>query len=316
MNASHVYPGACSRWSPNSTLAVQRIQSLAILAFFISAPRAFGQMANLPSTSPAVVNLEVQSDSKTPRPAQPSFDVASIHLNDLDRTGHSHIYFSLSDSHFRCINVTAIQLVQWAWELSDSRIIGAPAWATSAHYDIEAKSDPVADEHFHSLTPLEARREKDQMVQALLADRFHLAAHLEAREQPVYFMVLAKGGAKLMPGQDAPRHIDNTGRGSSVTVSITNSSRAAADLAEELYRYTGRVVIDKTGLTGNYTLALHFSADDARAPIPTSAESAGALDSGPSVFTALKDQLGLELKSGKTPVDVLVVDHMEPPSSN
>ena len=258
------------------------------------------------------------ADSASQAPAaagKPSFDVASIHPNKYDRTNHSHIYYSLDDSHFRCINVTAMDVIQWAYELPSSRIVNAPGWATSAKFDIEARSDSAADEHFHALPIADARREKDKMVQALLADRFHLAAHVETRELPVYNLVLAKGGAKFTSVKDGPKHVDTTRRNGSVSMSITSSSRAMAELAEMLYSYTGRVVVDKTGLTGNYTIALQFAPDDSRLAVPAG-QSVPAPDGGPSVFTALKEQLGLELKAAKGRVDVLVIDHMDPPGEN
>ena len=249
--------------------------------------------------------------------AQPAFDVVSIHPNNYDRSNHSHIYYSLGDSHFRSVNTTAIEIIQWAYEVPDSRILNAAAWTSSAKYDIEAKSDTAADAHFHALSTTVARREKSKMVQALLHDRFHLSAHIETRELPVYDLVVAKGGPKFSAVQDAPKHIDSTSRGGSATLTITSSTHALNDLAELLYRYTGRVVIDKTGLTGNYTLALHFALlDDSRASIAASGLSEAAQDTGPSVFTAVKEQLGLELKSGKAPVDVLVIDHIDRPTEN
>ncbi len=246
-------------------------------------------------------------------PVQPAFDVVSIHPNNYDRSNHSHIYYSLSDSHFRGINATVMQIIQWAYDLPDSRILNAAAWTTSVKYNIEARSDSAADAHFHALSNSEARREKSKMVQALLVDRFHLSAHIESRELPVYYLVVAKGGPKFSDVQDAPKHVDSTSRGGSMTLTITSSTHALNDLAEMLYRYTGRVVIDKTGLTGNYTLALHFTLDS---PTPASAPLDAAEGTGPSVFTAVKEQLGLELKSGKAPVDVLVIDHIDQPTEN
>jgi uncharacterized protein (TIGR03435 family) len=81
-----------------------------------------------------------------------------------------------------------------------------------------------------------------------------------------------------------------------------------------LYRYTGRVVVDKASLTGNYTLALRFAAVDSRSAVP-STEGVPS-DAGPSVFTAVKEQLGLELKSGKGPIEVLIVERFDPPTEN
>jgi uncharacterized protein (TIGR03435 family) len=247
-------------------------------------------------------------------PSNPSFDVASIHANNYDRTNHSHISSS-GGSDFRAINVTALQLVQWAYNLPDSRITGAPPWLTSPKFDISAKSDAAADSALRALPWDVALQQRRKMLQSLLKDRFHLAAHMETKTLPIYALVLDKKGPKFSPARDEPRHVDVTGRSTGVTINITSSSRAMADLAEILYRYTGRVVVDKTGLQGNYTITLKFAPDDSRSAVPSS-ETSSAPDSGPSVFTALKDQLGLELKSDKGPVDILVIDHIDPPSEN
>ena len=98
------------------------------------------------------------------------------------------------------------------------------------------------------------------------------------------------------------------------TINIRSSSHATTDLAELLGRYVGRVVIDRTGLEGNFTIALRFAPEDSQSISGKSPSSQP--DPEPSVYTALKEQLGLELKSGKAPVDVLVVDHVEPPTEN
>ena len=98
-------------------------------------------------------------------------------------------------------------------------------------------------------------------------------------------------------------------------MSIASSSQAINDLAEMLYPYTGRVFLDNTPLTGIYTISLTFTLEDSRSAVPNT-ETASSVDGGLSVFTALKEQLGLELKSSKGPVNVLVVDHLDPPTEN
>jgi uncharacterized protein (TIGR03435 family) len=115
--------------------------------------------------------------------------------------------------------------------------------------------------------------------------------------------------------KDEGTTIDSGTHSGSTTITIKSSSHATADLAEMLARFTGRVVLDKTGLEGNYTISLKFAADDARSGLPNT-ETVSPPDAGPSVFTALKEQLGLELKSSKAAVDVLVIDHLDPPTEN
>jgi len=128
-------------------------------------------------------------------------------------------------------------------------------------------------------------------------------------------MVVARGGVKFSPVKDGPKHVDSNSRVGNVSIGITSSSHAINDLAEMLYRYTGRVVLDRTGLSGICTISLTFTPDDSRSPVPNT-ETTSAVETDPSVFTALKEQLGLELKSSKGLVDVLVVDHMDPPTEN
>jgi uncharacterized protein (TIGR03435 family) len=82
-----------------------------------------------------------------------------------------------------------------------------------------------------------------------------------------------------------------------------------------LYRYTGRLVLDRTGLSGIYTISLNFTLEDSRSAVPGT-ETTSTVDGGLSVFTALKEQLGLELKSSKGPVSVLVVDNIDRPTEN
>src|ERR1700722_2214683 len=177
MTAPHVHPGVARRRQNSPSLSFYACLASAIWAGMILVAPAYAQDSSSQSKAAAESKSTAQPGSKPQRPVGSSFDVVSIHSNNLDRTGHSHIYYSLSDSSFRCMNVTGLQLVEWAWELPDSRILGAPQWVTSTHFDVEAKSDTAADDYFHALPVLEARREKDKMVQALLADRFHLASH-------------------------------------------------------------------------------------------------------------------------------------------
>lgn len=275
-----------------------------------------------PGQSPSTQNppASPQQDTSTPQglrssatsPA-PSFDMVSIHPNTTDRTNRSHIYFSLENSQFRTVNATVMDLIEWAWDLPSSQIFSAPAWLSSTRFDIDAESDSAVDDKFHAMIPAAAKSLKREMVQALLADRFHLVARLETKELPVYALMVQKKGRKFSPVPDGTKKVDATTRSGTVTVTITSSSNAMGDLAEILSPYVGRVVIDKTGITGNYSISVNFASEHAR--VATLSEAA-ASESGASVFTALRDQLGLELKPEKDPIEVLSIDHVEMPSKN
>jgi uncharacterized protein (TIGR03435 family) len=288
---------------------------LMLSAFGLGFGRSF-TLAQSPVPATSVSQSTTQQPSAaTAVSASPVFDVASIHPNNSDHTARTHIYSYADHGHFVAINATPMQLLQYAYVLPDSRIVGAPAWTESAKYDIEGKSDPGLAKKLASLPYADAKAQLLRMVQMLLVDRFHFAAHLESRELPVYELVVTKGGAKFANGKDEGTTIDSGTHSGSSTISIKSSSHATADLAEILARFTGRVVVDKTGLQGNYTINLKFAPDDFRSGV-SNTETVSPPDAGPSVFTALKEQLGLELKSSKAPVDVLVIDHIDSPTEN
>jgi uncharacterized protein (TIGR03435 family) len=293
------------------------VTMLSLSAVISGASQNPGAQSPVSATSAVSQSGTEQSSAakSTALSANPVFDVASIHPNNSDHTARTHIYSYADHGHFVAINATVMQLLQYAYILPESRILDAPAWTKSAKYDIEGKSDPGFAEKLAALPYSEAKAQLLKMVQTLLTDRFHLAAHLESRELPVYDLVVSKGGTKFASVKDEGTTIDSGTHSGSTTITIKSSSHATADLAEMLARFTGRVVLDKTGLEGNYTISLKFAADDARSGLPNT-ETVSAPDAGPSVFTALKEQLGLELKSSKAAVDVLVIDHIDPPTEN
>lgn len=258
-----------------------------------------------------------QSSSKpstvtSPAPA-PVFDVAAIHQNKTDQSGHSHIISSPFDGHFRAINVSPMSLVRWAFEMPETRILSAPGWMNSTMFNIDAEADSSVDAQMRALTSEEGKARKQRMFQALLADRFKLAAHTETRELPIYALVVAKSGPRFGAIQANGTTI-NSGNGH-IEVQGSNS---VALLAEELAENVGRVVVDKTGIEGRYDLTLRWTPDSGAAPgLSASERTTSAPDSsGPSIFAALQEQLGLKLESQKGPVQVLVVDHIEMPSEN
>jgi len=190
-------------------------------------------------------------------------------------------------------------------------ISGLPGWASSVHYDVQAKVAPEDMETYNKLHG----RERTRMSQQFLEDYFKLKAHIETKEMPIYELVIAKGGPKLQEAStadtvDAIKLPDGTpvkgfgswmGRGQlgghQVPVSFLLSALTGA---------TGRSVVDKTGLTGKYDVILKWNPDP---------ENASA-DAPPGIFTALEEQLGLKLQSAKGPVKSLVVDHVEQPAEN
>jgi len=195
-------------------------------------------------------------------------------------------------------------LVQVAYHLMDpGRIVGLPEWTKDGQrlFAIQARVSGEDAAAFDKLS----RQEKFSMLQALLAERFHMKAHTEAREMPAYDLVIAKSGSKLKqpePDEHAASQFDAPdGKAKSVNSPLTN-------LIFLLGRETGHPVVDKTNLNGKYDFTLEYT-PAARA---TNTDETGK----PSVFTALEEQLGLKLVPSKEPVDVLVIDSIEPPTAN
>jgi uncharacterized protein (TIGR03435 family) len=257
--------------------------------------------------SAAAQQQTAASPSAAPAPV---FDVAAIHLHISEPHEHNSIWSSTFDSHFRAENVSVVMLIHWAFEMPETRILDAPGWASATHFNIDATADPAVDQQLHNLTSDAGRKQKEMMVQALLADRFRLVTHTETRELPIYELVVARGGAKFGDPKSSGT-IVNHGR-DHIEVEGPNS---AALLAEELSKEVGRDVVDRTGIIGRYDLKLQWTPDDSAVPASNGSASS-ASDSGPSLFTALEEQLGLKLEPAKGPVQVLVIDHVELPSAN
>lgn len=238
----------------------------------------------------------------------PIFDVASIHLSNAT-DGHHHIYNDVHESHFRTANLSLRDLIQFAYGIPNSQILGGPAWLHSAMFDIDAKSDPSVDAQLHVLSSADASHQKRLMVQAMLTDRFQLKTHNETRALPVYTLVVAKGGPKFQPSKMNGTTIDT----SPVRMHIAGSDDTLAILTRELAQTLGRVVLNQTGLTGRYDLNLRWTPGDSTAPLLNGAPDPNA---APDIFTAIQEQLGLKLESSKATVPVLIIDHVESPSAN
>jgi uncharacterized protein (TIGR03435 family) len=241
----------------------------------------------------------------TPPQTAPTFDVASIHVHTPALYEGSKIISSPNSGNFQTVNVTLKALMEYAFDMPRSRIINAPDWTASRPFDIEAKSDDALEQRLHALPSDQAKPIKLVMIQALLADRFGLKTHREQRELPIYALVVAKGGSKLSASKFDGRLIHHGGdylNAQGITLPV---------IAQELARDAGRVVVDKTGIPGRFDIDLRWQPDDAPPALLNGQET-----TLPSLFTALQEQLGLQLESRKGPVEVLVIDDVHQPTAN
>jgi uncharacterized protein (TIGR03435 family) len=278
----------------------------ALLPWLFLCGMAFTVLARVPGNASTAPQLQ----SAPAPPPTPVFDVAAIHLHEPQPHDHVSIASSPWDGRLHASNVSLFTLIWWSFEMPESRILGAPGWADTKRFDIEAAADPSIDAQLKGLNSDAGRKVKEAMVRALLADRFKLVTHTETRELPIYTLVVDKRGAKLGAIKDSGTSI-GLGRGHIET----QSSNSVASLAEQLSKVVGRDVVDKTGITGRYDLKLDWTPDDSAA-LGSNGSAAAPSESGPSLFTALEEQLGLKLEPAKGPVQVLVIDHVETPSAN
>jgi uncharacterized protein (TIGR03435 family) len=206
-----------------------------------------------------------------------------------------------------------------AYGIPGSRTLDGPKWLDSTRFDIEAKMDDSVADHLRTLARDQRRLETQAMFQQLLANRFKLAVHWETRELPVYALIVARKGPKLQPAKDSPEGTNISSSDSRSGLQLTAKGLTLPQFAEALTqavsRELGHDVIDKTEIEGRYDLTLKWTQDAGAVPIATTGAAALA-DSGPSIFTAVQEQLGLKLEPAKARVRVLVIDHAEMPSEN
>jgi len=220
-------------------------------------------------------------------------------------------------------------LLQLAFGVDDDRILGTPAWTNwinTNQYDIEAKVGDTDESRWKTLP----RDEQRQALIPILEDRFKLRFHHETKDVPVLVLAVAKNGPKLKavpPGetnpneQEGPNAPARAGKQTQENDVPKVPGMSIPELISMLSeQFPGRTFVDKTGLAGKYYINLKW------APVGSSllpsastdhpSNSVASPDSGPSLFSALQEQLGLKLETQKVPLDVIVIDHIEKPTED
>jgi uncharacterized protein (TIGR03435 family) len=280
-------------------------------------------------TSLAGLVIAIPIFSQKPDAPRPSFEVATIKPNTSAELRIAIL--AQPGGRFIATGVSLRLLMGYAYGVRDFQISGGPSWVPSDRWDITARAEegsiPPGPRDPNTPDPLALR------TQSLLEDRFQLKFHRETKELPVYELTVAKGGTKLHLSEDQnplrppergdppfqrggpmPRGNMRMGRGSleATAVPIANFVRA---MSQQL----GRTVMDKTGLTGLYDIKLEWTPDPIQGgafPLPAGVEPPAPDPSGPSIFTAIQDQLGLKLDGSKGAVEVLVIDSVQKPVEN
>jgi uncharacterized protein (TIGR03435 family) len=240
--------------------------------------------------------------------AAQTFEVASIKPN---AENDNRVMIGIQPGgRFTATGVTLKELIGQAWNVREFQISGGPGWIGSERYDINAKAEGVGER-----IPREQLR---PMLRALLEERFRLKVHEESKEMPLYALVAAKSGSKLAASAgEQPGPMIRMGRG---RLDVKNAPMSM--LAQSLSQQLGRHIVDKTGLAGNYDFVLQWTPEPGQGgggPFagPRSPDALPPADTtGPSIFTALQEQLGLRLEAQRGPVPVIVIDQVEKPSEN
>jgi uncharacterized protein (TIGR03435 family) len=259
--------------------------------------------------------------------APQSFEVASVKPSapDTGEPGSAFPRMVPANNRLTITNMPLRLLVRIALDVQDFQVSGGPASLMLSKFDISAKAEDGTE-----LTT----KNTLAMLRTLLADRFKLKTHTEAREMPVYALVLARDDGKLGPdmkpstsdcaADEKACAVIPAGRGPG-TFGMRATGQPLDGLVQLLGQATGRTVVDKTGLKGLFDFQLQFDPEvmlrmvaqqgvnvpPSNSPAPSSPPS-----ESPALMTAIRDQLGLKLDPQRGPVDVFVIDHVEAPTTD
>jgi uncharacterized protein (TIGR03435 family) len=232
-----------------------------------------------------IISAQISGLAQTEAAKGAQFEVASIKPSAAEARGQT--IYNPTRERFAAYNITAKGLVAYAYDVREFQISGGPRWFETDPYDILAK--PQGDATSARITA---------MVRSLLQERFGLRVHPEPKDAQVLALVVARGGPKLRPS--AQDGLDVRGGHGRLSARAITMQMMAAQLSD---RVLGRVVVDRTGINGRFDIELTWAPDENP-------------DSGPSIFTALQEQLGLRLEPQRGTVDMLVIDRVERPSAN
>jgi bla regulator protein blaR1 len=272
----------------------------------IALPIAFGLLNATPSRA------------ESQPPATPKFVSVSIKPHPSEGNGFvmSKMMMSPINGDFTANNVSPHSLLQLAYHIQDTQLAGEPEWFKSTTYDIDAKVDQSVVDEMHELSEDQRNLVNQHMLQQFLADYFKVTLHQESRDLPVYELLIAEGAPKL-------QKVDKHGFMHMGVAELSSQGTPVTLLTAQLSQRLGRIVVDKTGLDGDYAFNLHWTPDaeeQARiraAGLPPELMKAGQpAASGPPLLTAVEEQLGLKLQPQTERVQVLVIDDAEQPSQN
>jgi bla regulator protein blaR1 len=238
--------------------------------------------------------------------APQKYEVSSVKPNS---DGDFHSAFRIErDGTLYATGITLRRLMMTAYQVQGFRLVGGPGWVSDKRWDVQAKPSRAASD-----------KQIGPMLRGLLEDRFQLRVHSETRNMPVYELTVGPHGSKLQRVDDSNIKLDiRTGTGF-----IRFTKATVATFASQLSYALARPVMDKTGISGEFNFDLEWTPVPGEDGGPTSSglpagtpEQPAPTPDGPSIFTAIEEQMGLRLKSGRGPVKVVVIDSAQMPPAN
>jgi len=292
----------------------------------------------LVSVVAALAVAAIAAAAQAPTAQKPQFEVASVKPTKLRGPIDTP-----PGGRFIAVGNPLRTLIGFAYRVRSFQIIGGPSWVDTDLWEIQAKAEegsvPAPQPRSRSIADAMKVDAIALMLQSLLEDRFQLKLRHETRDFPAYELVVAKGGLKMRLDEDQtplgtggrstppprlPNGLPVLTRGMSRIGGGPRGMQFEANAIQmdlfvnTLANATNRTIIDKTGLTGLYDFKLEWAPDNLQAPVSLTADAppAASAPTGPSLTTALEEQLGLRLVSTKAPLEVLVIDSVQKPSEN
>jgi uncharacterized protein (TIGR03435 family) len=272
---------------------------LAALSLIITGPTNAGQ------TTPSSA-VPAQTETKAPA----TFEIVTIKPSDPAAGNGCFIKGQPGGQTFVGSCVTLRLLIKYSYKITDSQLAGGPDWLDTERYDFQAKADRPVN-----------RAELPPLFQAMVVERFRLQFHRENRTLPALLLTVDKAGSKMKANENPDAwEIPITATGGvqpPKPPKFTGNRVAMSYLSWWLAQLQNRPVLDKTGLPGYWDFTLEFVPDGAadRTVTGPNGESVPLFD-GPTLYAALREQLGLKLESTKGPVEVYVIDHVEKATAN
>jgi len=237
-------------------------------------------------------------------PGDAQFEVASIHPSRQEANPPA-IRF-MPGGGIVATNVTLNLLIQIAYDIRPDQLSGGPGWADSAGYDIDAKQPARSSAR---ASDVDTRHIARMCLQALLAERFKLIVQRRSKNESGYALVVAKNGPKFTRSNVESGRLRQTG-----IAQVTGEGAKMDTLAKLLTVRLGEDVMDRTGLTDRYDFTLSWILEQPTRPFGEPEQV--IVSPGPSIFSALQEQLGLKLEPQKNASDLLAIEHAERPTEN